>query len=395
VPPRPVSCHLKDLASMTAPQTKDSGVLVNPHIAALPAYNAGMNIALARQLSGHEDIAALASNENPDGCSPAVTAALGSAGFNPSRYADPACTTLRNALSKALDVPSAQIVAGNGSEELIAAISRAFLVEGASALTVTPSFGLHEIEPLATGAVVTKVPMTADMAFDIAALESALAKAPALFFLPAPSNPVGVSPTPAELERLVAATRPQTLFVLDEAYFEYMDDGHTDGMTLVRKGNFPCIVLRTFSKAYGLAGLRVGYAACSSAEIARVVAAAKPPFNVNAAAQLAAVAALEDQAWMHASVQRAKTERTRLASALADLGIFAAKSQTNFLFFRTSLPSELIAKALLADGIIVKPWREAGYETWVRASVGTAGENDRFLASLKQALAAQPGQGGQ
>jgi histidinol-phosphate aminotransferase len=380
---------------MTVSISKTAGILANPHIAALPTYNAGMNIALARQLSGHQDIAALASNENPDGCSPAVTAALGSAAFNPSRYADPACATLRSALSMALDVPAAEIVAGNGSEELVAAISRAFLVEGASALTVTPSFGLHEIEPLAAGAIVTKVPMTAEMEFDIAALENALVKAPALFFLPAPSNPVGVSLSPADLERVIAATRPQTLFVLDEAYFEYMDDGHTDGMTLLRRADFPCIVLRTFSKAYGLAGLRVGYAACSSAEIARVVAAAKPPFNVNAAAQIAAVAALEDQAWMKASVARAKGERARLAAALGELGLFAAKSQTNFLFFKTDLPSEQIAKALLADGIIVKPWREAGYENWVRVSVGTAAENDRFLVSLTKSLTAQPSQGGQ
>lgn len=365
-----------------------AAVLPNPHIAALPTYNAGLNIALARQLSGHADIAGLASNENPDGCSPAVMAALASSAFNPSRYADPACMDLRAALSQALDLPAAQIVAGNGSEELVAAISRAFLVEGASALTVTPCFGLHEIEPLAAGAVVSKVPMTVTMTFDIEALEAALAAGPALFFLPSPSNPVGVALTPTDLQRLVAATRPQTLFVLDEAYFEFMDGSHTDGMTLLRKGDFASIVLRTFSKAYGLAGLRVGYAACSNVEIARLVAAAKPPFNVNAAAQIAAMAALDDQAWMKASVGRVTAERTRLSASLRSLGVFCAESQTNFLFFRTSLSSETVAKAVLADGIIVKPWREAGYENWVRVTVGTPHHNDRFIASLTRCLAA-------
>lgn len=251
---------------------------------------------------------------------------------------------------------------------------------------MTPSFGLHEIEPLAAGARVTKVPMTTDMGFDIPALEAALATGPALFFLPSPSNPVGAALTRSELDRLVAATRPQTLFVLDEAYFEYMEEGQTDGMTLVRSGNFPSIVLRTFSKTYGLAGLRVGYATCFNPEIARIVAAAKPPFNVNAAAQVAAVAALADQQWMKQSVERIKTERARLARGLDELGVFTASSQTNFLFFRTTLPSEHIAKALLSDGIIVKPWREAGYENWVRVTIGTPKQNDRVLASLNHIL---------
>ncbi|MBX5163098.1 MULTISPECIES: histidinol-phosphate transaminase [unclassified Rhizobium] len=371
---------------MSVNESARPGIVPNPHISALPIYNAGMNIRLARQLSGHDDIAALASNENPNGCSPKVMEAMASSAFNPSRYSDPACTELRNALSRLLDLPPGQIVVGNGSEEMVAAISRAFLVQGSSALTVTPSFGLHEIEPLAAGARVTKVPMTSDMGFDIPALEAALATGPALFFLPSPSNPVGAALTRSELDRLVAATRPQTLFVLDEAYFEYMEEGQADGMALVRSGNFPSIVLRTFSKAYGLAGLRVGYATCSNPEIARIVAAAKPPFNVNAAAQVAAVAALADQQWMKQSVERTKTERARLARGLDELGVFTASSQTNFLFFRTTLPSEHAAKALLADGIIVKPWREAGYENWVRVTIGTPKQNDRVLASLNHIL---------
>ncbi|AYD03781.1 histidinol-phosphate transaminase [Neorhizobium sp. NCHU2750] len=362
------------------------GILPNPNVSALPVYHAGMNIDLARRLSGHDTIAALASNENPYGCSPRVMEALGSSSFNPSRYSDAACTELRNELSRFLDHPADAIVIGNGSEEMVAAISRAFLVPGACALTVTPSFGLHEIEPLAAGARVKKVPMTPDMRFDIEALEAALAEAPALFFLPAPSNPVGAALTGDELARLVAATRPQTLFVLDEAYFEFMDEGLADGMSLLRNGDLSTVVLRTFSKAYGLAGLRVGYAACSNPEIARIIAAAKTPFNVNAAAQIAAVAALADQAWMKNAVERTKSERARVAKELTGLGVFVAPSHTNFLFFKIDLQSSRTAEELLSDGIIVKGWREAGYETWVRVTIGTAEENDRFLASLRRIL---------
>ena len=150
------------------------GWAANPHMAALPPYNAGMSLARARSLSGHEDVARLASNENPDGCSPAVLAALGGAGVEPWRYADPACTALREALASRLQVDPDRIVFGNGSEEMIAAISRAILVPGALAVTVAPSFGLHEIEPLAAGARVVKVPMTGAAGFDLPALEKAI-----------------------------------------------------------------------------------------------------------------------------------------------------------------------------------------------------------------------------
>ena len=177
----------------TARSAKGAGnaLKFNPHVAALPVYNAGMNVAVARARSGRDDIARLASNENPDGCSPHVMAALASAAFEPWRYADPACTALREELAKHLSVDAREIVVGNGSEEMIAAISRALLVEGASVVTVSPSFGLHEIEPLAMGAKVVKTPMTTDLGFDIDALVEAIAKGPRIVFVSSPWNPVG------------------------------------------------------------------------------------------------------------------------------------------------------------------------------------------------------------
>ena len=361
---------------------------VNPHVAALPPYNAGMSLARAKVLSGHDDLARLASNENPDGCSPAVLAALASGGLEPWRYADPACTALRDALADRLRVDASVIVAGNGSEEMIAAISRGVLVAGAQVVTVVPSFGLHEIEPLAAGATVLKVPMTAAAGFDLTALERAISARPRVVFLSSPWNPVGPALDHAALQRLIAAVRPGTLFVLDEAYFEFGDASLPDGIDLLRDSGIAYVVLRTFSKAYGLAGLRVGYAVCSDAEIARVITAAKTPFNVNAAAQIAAVAALVDDAWMKASVAGIRVERGRVAAALAEMGFQAAPSQTNFLFFDTHHDSTEMAAALLQDGIIVKPWREAGYKTWLRATIGKPAENDRLIASLAKQVSA-------
>lgn len=359
-----------------------NGLAFNPHVAALPPYNAGMNVAVARSISGRDDIARLASNENPDGCSPAVLAALASPALEPWRYADPACTALRAALGGKLGVEPDTIVVGNGSEEMIAAVSRAMLVPGTSVVTVVPSFGLHEIEPLAQGATVAKVAMTQDLGFDLAALEQAIAGGPRIVFLSSPWNPVGPALDRPALERLVAAARPGTLFVLDEAYFEFADSC-PNGLEVLRGSGIAFAVLRTFSKAYGLAGLRVGYAICSDVELARVIAAAKTPFNVNAAAQAGAIAALGDEAWMTASVVRLRSERIRVAAALEALGFTVASSQTNFLFFDCGGDSAALAAALLQQGIVVKAWREKGYERFLRATIGTAGDNDRLLHALE------------
>ncbi|TPN88440.1 histidinol-phosphate transaminase [Mesorhizobium sp. CU2] len=359
-----------------------SRLRLNPYIAALPPYNAGMNIAVARTLSGRHDIARLASNENPDGCSPNVMEALAASSFEPWRYADPACTALRTALGEKLAVDPGLIVAGNGSEEMIAAISRAVLAPGGSVVTTAPSFGLHEIEPLAMGAKVIKIPMTDGMGFDLPGLETAFAAEPNIVFISSPWNPVGPGLDHAALRRLIAAVRPGTLFVLDEAYFEFSDPGAPDGIEMLRDSGIDCVVLRTFSKAYGLAGLRVGYAVCSSLEIAAVVSAAKTPFNVNGAAQIAAIAALADEDWMKASTGRARAQRQQVASALADLGFRVAPSQTNFLFFDCSGDSARLAASLLARGIIVKPWREHGYERYLRVTIGSPTDNDRFVEEL-------------
>lgn len=287
-------------------------------------------------------------------------------------------------LGNHLGVPPACIVVGNGSEEMIAAVSRAVLRPGKEVVTVVPSFGLHEIEPLAMGARVTKVAMTPDLGFDVAALVAAVARAPRALMLSSPWNPVGPGLSRTKLRRVLRAMSPETLLVFDEAYFEFADD--MDALAEVRSlaaaSGVRHVALRTFSKAYGLAGLRIGYAICSDEGLAGAVVKAKTPFNVNAAAQAAAIAALGDQGWMQASVARTKAERERVASALRAMGFAPAPSQANFLFFDCGSDSTGLADGLLRDGIIVKPWREAGFERFLRVTIGRPEENDRFLDAL-------------
>jgi histidinol-phosphate aminotransferase len=358
----------------------------NPNVAGLPKYNSGVTVAVARAASGRELIARLGSNENPYGCSPAVTRALAAGGVEIGRYSDPGCEALRAALAAQLGVDAACIVVGNGSEEMIAAASRAFLTDGATALTVAPAFGLHEIEPLAVGAKVVKVPMTAAFGFDVAGLEAALGQEPNLVLLPSPWNPVGAALDAAELARVIAATSPATMFLLDEAYREFTSAAVPDGLAMLRAAGVPHIVLRTFSKAYGLAGLRVGYAVCSSARIARMLSVAKTPFNVNSMAQVAAIAALGDAAWMRDATARIRAERERVRAALTRQGLAVAPSEGNFLFVDVRRNSSEIAAELLARGVIVKPWNEPKYATFLRASIGSEAENDLFLEALSAVL---------
>ena len=184
------------------------------------------------------------------------------------------------------------------------------------------------------------------------------------------------------LERILSAVPPQTLLVLDEAYFEFTDDDMPDGLAALAKTDLSWVVLRTFSKAYGLAGLRVGYAVTSDLRLARAMTAAKTPFNVNAAAQTAALAALEDEAWMRASVAALKQERQRVSQRVAALGFRVAGSQTNFLFIDVGWDSRAALDHFLSKGIIIKPWKEAGYETFIRVTIGSRSENDRFIEAL-------------
>ncbi|SIQ94979.1 histidinol-phosphate aminotransferase [Rhizobium sp. RU20A] len=355
---------------------------LNPHIEALPPYNAGMNLAVAREKSGRDDIAGLASNENADGCSPAVLRAL--TGFDPSRYSDPNCTELKAALAHKLAITPERVVVGNGSEEMIAALCRAALRPGARVGTVVPGFGLHEIEALAAGATVEKVAMGPGLVFDVPAIVTLLQTKPALFFLASPSNPVGPALDRAGLAAIIAAVAPETLFVLDEAYVEFRDADTPDGLAMLAGTDIAWAVLRTFSKAYGLAGLRVGYAVTSDLRLARVLSAAKTPFNVNAAAQRAAIAALEDEAWMRASVNRVRHARQKLADEISALGLFVAPSETNFLFIDTGSDSLGVQEHLLSSGIVVKPWRERSFETFIRVTVGTDDQNARFAGALRE-----------
>ncbi|MEV4281738.1 histidinol-phosphate transaminase [Actinoplanes xinjiangensis] len=358
--------------------------LVRREVAGLPVYDPGADPDEVARVNDVARIIKLSNNENPFGASPAVAAAVQRRLADVTRYPDPTGKRLTEALGRALTVPAERIVLGNGSENILELLCQAVLDPGDLVVTQAPGFSLHEIFPRMMGARVRKVAVTAEFGFDPAAWAGALAAAPKLVFLANPCNPTGVMLTAAELDHIVACAPPSALLVLDEAYCEFArpDPAYPDGMEVLRDHHRPWIVLRTFSKAYGLAGARVGYGIASNATLVQALDRVRTPYNVNQLAQDAAVAALGDQAHLTETVRRTGVEIARLAARLRDAGLRVAPSAANFLFIDTTRDADEVVRQLHRSGIIVKAWREPGYQTFIRASLSTPEDNDLFVRRL-------------
>lgn len=367
--------------------------LARPVARALPAYNAGLSSAAVRQRYGVERIARLGSNENPYGASPAVRAALATLADDIWTYPDPSCTALKAAIGARLDVDPARLMVGNGSENLLELLCLAFLEPGDRVVTQTPSFGLHVIYPQLMGASVETIALDARLEYDINAWVAAAASAPKLLILCNPSNPVGCRYAAADFARIVAATPASTLLVVDEAYYEYAvhDADFPDALAQLRQRTGAWVVLRTFSKAWGLAGLRVGYGIASDAALAALGDRVRTPFNVNQAAQRAALAAWNDPAHMQRSVAATVASRDAMAAALRALGVpglRVAPSAANFLWLDLGRPNAAVHEALLARGFITKAWKDPGFEQCLRVSVGTPEDNAGLVSALTELLCA-------
>lgn len=362
--------------------------LARPEVPSLPVYNAGLSSDAVRSRYGVQHIARLGSNENPYGPSPRVGAALVDLARQIQYYPDANATALRDVLAARHAVPANQVVLGNGSEDILQMLCQAFTGVGDVVLTQRPAFGLHEIYPRMMGATVELVELTADLAFDLAAWCAALQRAPKLAFIANPSNPVGCMWTAEQFAQLLQAASPATLLVVDEAYVEYasLTPGYPDTLAQLQDCGKPWIVLRTFSKAWGLAGLRVGYGVAGDASTIALLDRVRTPFNVNQAAQVAALAALKDEAYMRRNVQATVTERDALAQRLRAAGLRVAPSATNFLFVEVGRDAAVVAEGLLAKGVIIKPWKEPGYTQFLRVSVGLQEDNNRFVQALSVVL---------
>jgi histidinol-phosphate aminotransferase len=356
----------------------------------LSAYVPGKPASELERELGIHDIAKLASNENPYGPSPGSLAAMRAALDQVWLYPDAASYELKAALSRHLRVEPACLTIGNGSNDLLALLAEAFLTPEYSAVYSQYAFAIYALVTRQTGARGIEVPAHArdsamPLGHDLAAMGAAIEQHTRLVFIANPNNPTGTWAQGAAVQRLLEQAPPSTLVVLDEAYLEYaLESGLQDGLPWLRE-HPNLVLLRTFSKAYGLAGARVGYA-ISHPEVAETLNRLRPPFNVNALGQAGALAALADMTHMQRTVAASVRELRRLQSALAALGIWSAPSAANFLLVHVGAQAPQVYERLLRVGLIVRPVGGFGLPEYLRISTGTPEQNDRLLHELPAAI---------
>lgn len=351
------------------------------HIASLRPYVAGKPISdLARRLQLPEaSIAKLASNENPFGPSPRALQALSAAAVDLSRYPDNDCIELTEAIARFHEVPPGWIVVGAGSESVFANAAAMMLEVGRKTAYSQYSFQAYVAAAQRVGATHIVVP-SSEFRVDLEGLRRSLKDGPSLVYIANPGNPTGTSLDPDELHAFLRQVPPHVVVVLDEAYYEFLSDGkRPPSLTWVRQ--FPNLtVTRTFSKAYGLAGLRVGYG-IAQPTLADMLRRTRPPFTVTHQAQIAAAAALEDVAFLRETVEKNAAYRRDLASGLAALGYSSLDSETNFVLARVGDGADFTAR-MERHGLIVRPVLSYGLPDWIRISVGTGEQNARLLRAV-------------
>jgi histidinol-phosphate aminotransferase len=358
--------------------------LANAHILGIAPYEPGKPIEELERELGIQDAIKLASNENPLAPSARVQQALRAALTALNRYPDGSGFYLRQALAKKHGVTPDQVVLGNGSNELIELVVRAFLRPGDEAVVPHPSFVVYPMIVQAVGGVRVMV-MLRDYRLDLEAMARAITPTTKVVFIANPNNPTATIVTADEVERFMARVPERTIVVFDEAYVEFAQGpDFPDALAYVRQGR-KVVVLRTFSKAASLAGLRVGYAIADADAIA-LLNRIRAPFNVNSLAQAAALAALDDEAHVLECVRMIEAGRHYLYDEFKALGITYVPARANFILVDVGRSAAEIYQKLLHEGVIVRPMTPFGMETALRITIGTPEENRRLVKALHAVL---------
>lgn len=352
---------------------------VKPWIAGIEPYQPGKPVEQLERELGIKEAVKLASNENPLGPSPKALVALTAAAGRVNRYPDGASFRLRTKLAAKLGVAPAQIVFGCGGDEIFELMVKSFVGPGDEVVYAWPSFAMYPIVTAGMGATAVPVPLTAALVHDLAAMRAAVTPRTRALMLCNPNNPTGTSVGRAEFDAFVASLPADVVLVIDECYVEY-----------VRRSDFPdslawvarrpgTLVIRTFSKVYGLAGLRVGYGV-GDPELAGYLERARHPFNLNLLAEAAAVAALDDHEHIARTRKLNAEGMAYLEREFAALGIATWPSDANFLLADAGIGAY---DALLRQGVIVRPLAGFGMPAHIRITTGTAEENERCVKALQ------------
>ena len=358
--------------------------LLAPGIDAIAPYQPGKPLSELEREYGIRDAIKLASNENPLGPGERALAAARAALADLGRYPDGGGFALKRALARRLGVAPEQLTLGNGSNDVLELLARTFASDGDEVVYAQHAFAVYELATLAVGARPVVVPAR-NWGHDLAAMQRAVTERTRLVFIANPNNPTGTWVSRDELVAFLDAIPRRVVVVLDEAYFEYVEEpSYPDGIALLAR--YPNLaVTRTFSKIHGLAGLRVGYAV-TTAEIAEYLNRVRQPFNVNSVALAAAEAALEDEAHVERSRALNREGMRQLVEGLAALGLDHIPSVGNFVTFDVGRPAGEVYEALLRRGVIVRPVANYGMPRHLRVTIGLPEENARFLAALREVI---------
>jgi histidinol-phosphate aminotransferase len=347
-------------------------------------YIPGKPISEVAREFGVTDIIKLASNENPAGPSPKAIAAVQAALAEVHLYPDGAAYTLRQKLSARFDYPADGILIGNGSVEIMELVCEAFLEPGLEAITGPQAFFKYRIACQIMGVQPVMIPMP-NYNYDVDAIIKAITPKTRLVFIANPNNPTGTYLPKAQVDRLIGALPPRALLVLDEAYFEFADKpDYPNGLDYVRQGK-RVVATRTFSKAYGLAGLRCGYA-FAAPEIVAAMHKVREVFNCNSLAQVAGEAALDDVEFLQATLKNNRIGLGDLKSGLTKLGLKTVPSAANFILTDFGRPIGPIFTELLKRGVIVRPMGPYDLPSCARISVGFKEHHQKLFQALSQIL---------
>lgn len=353
-------------------------------------YQPGKSIASVQRELGLKSVVKLASNENPIGASPRAMAAYRKAEKACALYPEGTSPELRDGIARFHGIEPESVIVGNGSDEIIRLLCEAFLDPEDEVVVSQHAFIRFKQQASMMGARVIEVPMT-DWTHDLALMAKAASPRTKLVFVANPNNPTGTYNTLDEVSELLAAVPKTALVVLDEAYYQYAEgiSGYPKSLPDLAREHENLVVMRTFSKAYGLAGLRVGYGVADP-EITGWLDRIRMPFNVNLPAQRACLEALKDEAFVKRAVAANEAQRVIVSRTLGEMGFGVGDSATNFVFARSPLPGRELFKSLLRQGVIIRPLDEYGLPHFVRVSIGTAAQNKALFAALKNVLAKVP-----
>jgi histidinol-phosphate aminotransferase len=357
-------------------------ITVSENIKNITPYVPGKPIEELERELGISGSIKLASNENPLGPSPKAMAAVKKAVEGLNRYPDGSGFYLSDALAKKFGVDISQIILGNGSNELIELVVRTFVQPGDEIISADPSFVVYKMITQAANGTNVVVPCK-DMRHDLDAMAERITEKTRIVFIANPNNPTGTMNSKAEMDRFMSRVPAHVIVAVDEAYFEYVTHAeYPDSLDYLKEGK-NILALRTFSKIYGLAGLRIGYGITMTA-IAELMNKVRQPFNTNSLAQIGALAALADRKHVEKSIAINNEGKQYLYQSFQQLGISYIPTETNFIMFETQRDSRDLYSALLKTGVIIRPMGPKR----LRVTIGLPEENKRFVAELEKVLKA-------